>query len=370
VEERSATRDVIVEPPPASCTGAGRRQVRLRFMLDDKKFKPPVKHAAKLAIITVHGNGGAPQPLFSGVKAKVDEGGYANDVWVIAPQFLDLGQTAEESGTLYWEPSDFSSIGQSVGDASIRPNGVQISSFEIMDYLIRRVKNDWTADLQEIIVFGFGGGAGFVNRYSMSTNIDSEIGIRIRYIMASPSDYASLLRPRYDRIDGNPPQYQPRTIDAECSALGPGFYDNYPYGVTPKPGIPADHYVAGMTRPQFQYRIRAKHRLYLVGSADTLLGGSLDPSCPARQQGQQRVDRAWSNWHLASTGGYHTNASFCIVPGVDHSGNPLAMSNAVTQYWEWGHVLGVDQDANAVDDCLIGPRDDSGNGTHWNESRK
>lgn len=310
-----------------NCTGGG-QTVKLRYKRDEVKSfsaSTTVLNQVTKAIIVVHGIGRVPtgvfQPVYDDTKV-ID--GMEPTVWVIAPQFLYNTDFTGATDNFKWPANE--EDGYMTGGLSNVPSGVAISSFAVMDAVIRKMKMK-APNITEFIIGGHSGGGQFVLRYSMATQIEnhSELsGVKFRYIISAPGTYTYLNTDRYnaDEIDWNVPAVTP-----SC----PG-YNTYRYGLD---GIPVGHYMSTpFTVQQLRDRFNDKRRLFLVGSADT---AEEETDCRINVQGLSRVSRAFNYMQHLRKQGKGPSASFCVVNGIDHDGDVLG-SGAAVMFWMYNNV--------------------------------
>lgn len=368
----SDARDTILHTAPDLCTNANWRRLSVPVLYDGKIFYPPTdqKHTSvEKAIILVHGSGSNPSGMYAGLEDNLNASVVDADpsrIWIVAPIFQEtLPQpiacpTAAPAvaPTLYWTKDE--DAGYNQGDVSICPESsvVQVSSFDLMDHLIRKMKL-WAPNISQVVVIGFSSGGKFVNRYSMATTVEANFPcpgpdcVNFRYVISSPSAYTYLNRDRYRVTQAG--VVKPRTaIDAECSDPDqPHYYNDFPYGLEEM--LPAPHYMTGPTPAQYIDKLKSKSRLIMVGGIDTgSSDGNLPFPCAAEQQSNGRLNRAKTYWHHLKSSSVQAadHAAFCTVAGVKHDGKAMVGSAAATSFWRDGDVT---EGGTLLPGCFLAP---------------
>jgi hypothetical protein len=78
-----------------------------------------------------------------------------------------------------------------------RRNGMEFSSFEVVDKVIRALQDSKTnPNLEEIVLVGHGGGAQFVHRFAVVSDAESTERVKITYMVANPSTFLYLTQDR------------------------------------------------------------------------------------------------------------------------------------------------------------------------------
>lgn len=206
---------------------------------------------------------------------------------IVAPRFSTVSDPINPVTDWAWTPSSWSQ-----GDTPIGSETQQASSFEVMNNLVDRAAG------YERVVVGFSGGGQFVNRYSAMT--DRQVH---RFVVINPSSYLYFTPER--------PGLSPAALTA-CPA-----YNDYRYGVHKLPPN------LGQTPERLKARYRRAPMTYLLGDADNNpRDGSMDKTCGANAQGNQRFERGRRYWdYLPTVFGpeIRQNQSMFIVPKVGHN---------------------------------------------------
>ncbi len=250
-------------------------------------------------LVIIHGRLRNADTYFrTGVKAAEASGLRAEQVLVIAPQFLadvDVQAHGLLATTLRW-----SLEGWEGGSAALAP--APRSSFAALDALLGSfVDVDRFPRLARVVIAGHSGGGQVVQRYAIAGRADAQFagrGIALRYVVANPSSYAWFTdeRPRPD-------------IAAAC----PG-YDRWKYGMSERPAPLDAREPADIERAYV-----ARDVTYLLGGADTdPQHPALDRSCAALAQGAFRLERGQAFvGALRARNGAATHR-LAVIPGVGH----------------------------------------------------
>ena len=313
----SPTRDHIT-----NYEACGVNTVKLRYMSNLSLTTPNDLKDVTKALIMVHGSGINPTDVYNPVMADITTAGLQKKVLLIAPQFLEDTDYPGVNDVLKWPFEE--EINYAAGGVSTVPANVELSSFDVMDAIVRKLKAK-VPGIKEIILGGHAAGGQMLLRYSMATQIETHPemeGVKFRYIISAPRVYVYFDGVRYDT---DLTRWTLKTVDtSKC----PG-YNDYRYGLE---NIPYDHYMATFTPEELSDRFNEKRRLFLVGSKDT--GGLTNDKCMEKIQGMPgRVDRAFNYMHHLRVQGKGESASFCVVKGIAHDGDVLG-SGASTLFWK------------------------------------
>lgn len=244
-------------------------------------------------VFVVHGNDRRPCGVAGAVLAGATDA-QRRQTLVVAPRFATAEDTKDRSAELYW-----TFYGWSQGDESVSPGG-RISSYAVLDELIRRVGN------RSVVVAGFSGGGQFVNRFAAGSASQPD-----RFVIANPSSYLYFSPAR------------PGTT-AEDLTRCPG-YNDYRYGLNQ-----LNPYMAATGGKGLTERYGKRSIVYLLGDRDRdPRSSSMDKSCGANLEGPNRLERGQRYWaYLASVFGpdIGTRQQLHLVPGVAH--DPVGMFTA------------------------------------------
>jgi len=197
----------------------------------------------------------------------------ASSTVLLVPHFLTASDASPDPNIPLWRGGNWMQCQPSRGKEAINSCGVLD---EIARYLVAGKR---FPVLKEIFFIGHSAGGQLMQRYAVLNNSEESLrkaGIRVRYVISSPSSYLYL--------DPNRPEGE--SFKPMNSILCPG-YNNFRYGLANM--VP---YGLGMDGEQLFKRYAAREVLYLVGAEDNdPTYESLDKSCGAATQGTDRLDR-------------------------------------------------------------------------------
>ncbi len=261
--------------------------------------------AIQTVVIVVHGTNRNACDYGSFVETSAGLAGKSATTMVVAPHFYASSDARPSSRLLFWNSS-----GWKDGAASL--NGARISSYAVIDDLLRRVGDRARfPNVTSIVVAGHSAGGWFTNRYAAG----SRSAVAVRYVVANPSSYLYFDARRWR-------SGTLRRLTAAEVAACPG-YNRYRYGLQGlNPYLAAAGDLAG--------RYRTRTVTYLLGDQDTNSADPfLDTSCAANWQGAHRFERGQQYFtYLGSVfgPGVYTTHTKLIVPGVAHDGNAMFTS--------------------------------------------
>ena len=314
----------IHSDPSATCSAGTLKHLPYRSSIEksttEGSLAPLSVNNPKItkAVIAVHPAGSDPDSIFRAIR----NGGGVNSstTLIVAPQFLPR-TTGVDAMVLQWPENvdTHPTKGWVQGDVSVKFNVVRVSTFDVMDKLIRTII-DLNSDLEEIVVVGFSRGANFTNRYSIATRVEEEysdnVGRKVyfRYAMQAPGSYLYFSDWRVHEEDRN-------------ACLG---FNHYRYG-TDLNGTDAEgygrminaHYIRNLPKAGISFidNVKKKKRFFLVGDADNFNGGN-DP-CGELLQGDGRVHRMQQYVSHLQVMNAHTDAdshptiTSCVVSDTD-----------------------------------------------------
>jgi len=276
---------------PVQLAANTRALVYSTYSLDERNT------AVTRALVVVHGSGrGAGSYFQTGVTA-ASRAGALDDTIVIAPHFAsNNGRSCRDS--LAADEPNWACNGTSWRAGGVAAGNSALTSFDFADEILRQLANKTVfPNIKLIVLAGHSAGGQFVARYLMANQLHDQLGVRVNYVIASPSSYAYLDRTR------------PRSGDA----AGCAKYDDWPYGLQNRSG-----YAARLSDEQLTKQLSARPGIYLVGELDTRAGSGFDATCPAMAQGENRVVRtkAYTDYIRRN---YGAQASFTIVPSCGHN---------------------------------------------------
>jgi len=197
----------------------------------------------------------------------------ASSTVLLVPHFLTASDPSPDGRIPLWRGGNWMQCQESRGKEAINSCGV-------LDDIARYLSADKRFPvLKEIVFIGHSAGGQLMQRYAVLNNSEEALrkaGIRVRYVVSSPSSYLYLDANRPEGDDFKPVN----------SILCPG-YNNFRYGLGNM--VP---YGQGLDGEQLFRRYAAREVLYLVGAQDNDPAyESLDKSCGAAMQGTDRLNR-------------------------------------------------------------------------------
>lgn len=266
--------------------------------------KPQIERA----VIVLHGRLRNAQTYLRSIERAANQSRQRSKTLLIAPQFLDEKDIVAHhlaDNILRWHANDWMS-----GDAAVGPK--PISSFVVIDHILRRLSDSKLyPNLKEIVIAGHSGGAQVVQRYVMLGGKEDVLlrkeGIKLRYVIANPSNYAW--------FDAERPL--PVTA-AQC----PGF-DEWKYGLNRMPA-----YAGKVNTAEIEQGYVKRDVTYLLGQLDTDPNHpALDKTCGAEAQGAFRLERGENYFnYLKKRHPEGLNQRLIVVPKVGHSGDGIFTS--------------------------------------------
>lgn len=225
------------------------------------------------AVIVVHGASNNAVDYFGWAKRAAEAVGSMQQVSILAPQFLDNQDQAENNDSNntyeYWTGDTWR-----LGFKS--SSGSQLTSYEWLDQLVDRLL-DKHPNLVHIAVVGFSGGGQMVQRYAgVAESYDTAIAasVTMSFVVMSPGSYMWLNDSRIGSYDN-------------CAKT----YDAGGYGV---PGMAGFAYAKsrGISADQIRLNHATRPIYHAVGLDDNLRDAPFDTSCEADSQGDTRLERA------------------------------------------------------------------------------
>jgi dienelactone hydrolase len=275
--------------------------------------------SVKRAVIVVHGSSRNAEDYYPRMRDAAKMAGALDESIILAPQFFE----DEDKGTFkldqtnipYWDG------GWREGDPSVSPKTPKVSSYAMLDEMIKRLTNRSTfPNLQRVVVTGHSAGGQFTQRYAAGNQVEQQTvqpaGITMGYVVANPSSYVYFDTNR--RMEGSVDQFAvPQT---SCSD-----YNTYKYGLD---GV--NEYMQAVGVDQIRSQYAQRDVVYLLGEKDTLNDSGLDTRCPAMLQGKHRLERGTIFYNYV--GSYYgptvyDNQSKVLVPGVDHDSDKMFKSS-------------------------------------------
>jgi hypothetical protein len=254
------------------------------------------------AVIVVHGASINPDDYYGYLTTTLEALGISEKTVLIAPDFKS---SAVSSNDLYW-----SSLGYRDGKTS---NGtVQISSFEVLDFLISRLADkNFFPVLNEIIITGQSSGGRFLHTYAAGNHSETtHTDIHFEYIV-SESQY--FYYPTNERIDE---QTNNLYTPSNCNGL-----QIWPFGYQLAP-----NYVSALDKATFDERFVNRSITYLLGNG-TGTDSELNTSdCEAVLSGSSRYQRGENMYLYMGLKFPGNNHKKTVAQGVSHNGQAIYTS--------------------------------------------
>ena len=251
------------------------------------------------AVIVIHGSGRKVEDYFDSIMDNIPSSPVPSRDWrrktiVLAPFFQEKRDATNRKTEAWWN-GDWVTGGSSGG----------VSSYEVIDTLVARLRNGAFPGLRWVVITGHSAGGQFVQRYAAFTDIDLQPepnAALVKFVPSNPSSYLYLNEYRYEDGDW--------VIPHGKKSKG---YDEFKYGLEDLEDY-AEERGANWARTYLP-----KRRIELLaGTADVVADESFDDSKQAMWQGRSRYQRA----QLFNTfmDEFFTPNQFRItpVPGVGH----------------------------------------------------
>lgn len=234
---------------------------------------------------------------------------------LLAPQFLE-GVEKNESGLLSW---GFNWRGGGLSISSdVSKDLPPISSFTIIDRMIS-VALDRNPGIHRAIIMGHSAGGQFVNRYAAINNcLDGIVrkDISIVYAAANPSSYLYLDSTRYEFDPNGGIQRKSKKDLDDCPKN-----NRFVYGLDNLFG-----YAENLSKQEIKMRFLNRTNIFLLGEEDKKRNWSLDISCQAEIQGNNRIERGILYQHHLSRL-YENNSNpmhiWIKIPDVGHDSRKM-----------------------------------------------
>lgn len=256
-------------------------------------------------VIVLHGRQRNAQTYLRTMERAANQSHERSRTLLIAPQFLDERDIAAHhlaDSILRWHEDAWIN-----GSPSVGPQAV--SSFTVLDHILKRLSDDKLfPNLKEIVIAGHSGGAQMAQRYAVLGGKQEALlhkqGIRLRYVIATPSSYAWFDAQR------------PQTVSEKSC---PGFND-WKYGLNKLPA-----YAARAEHGELEKDYVQRDVTYLLGLLDNDPNqSSLDKTCAAEAQGANRLVRGHNYYdYLLKRHPSGLNQRVVDVPGVGHNGDGI-----------------------------------------------
>jgi hypothetical protein len=288
-------------------------QEQHRDVLDIGRRKAPFYSSQRLttedraitrAIIVIHGSGRNAADYFDSIRQTIPSGAGSARDWqgqtlVIAPHFQEKDDARK--GELWWD-GDWNRGGTEKG----------VSSYEVVDALVARLRGGTFPNLKWIIITGHSAGGQFVQRYAAFTDIDLGTAPNahcVKFVPANPSSYVYLNPYRFSNAQND------WVIPRGKRSKG---YNDYKYGLN---GL--DDYAEERGATWARNHLPRRWVEVLAGTTDVEADDSFDDSREAMWQGTSRYERA--QLFDAFMDRFYTPNRFDVtpVPGVGHDHRTL-----------------------------------------------
>jgi pimeloyl-ACP methyl ester carboxylesterase len=250
---------------------------------------------------------------------------------IIAPRFI-ASPDKPQPDEIMWP-----NRGDSWRSGGLSPTHNDVSSFDFVDELLRKLSNKTTfPNLTKVVVAGHSAGGQYATRYEMTNKLHGTLGVDVSYVVANPSSYAwpVAVRP-LPTGDADP-------VGADEEALGPDgekVHTKFTYGpfdATKAPNFnrwPAglenrNSYTAKVSDDQLRKQLVERPTTYLLGQVDVLPLGGFDGSPNAMAQGPTRRARGEAFFkYVTETMGAKHNA--IIVSECGHNDRCIFTTDVV-----------------------------------------
>jgi hypothetical protein len=265
----------------------------------------------------VHGGQRDAENYFrTGVSAALLGGALDNTV-VVSPRFASNSGSCRDvlaTDEINWDCGEVSAGGWRSGAVAI--NNQEVTSFDLMDRIVTTLaeRNEFP-NLRLITVAGFSAGGQYVNRYETANQLHEKVGVRLMYVVGSPSSY---MYP-----DSLRPEPAGLTIGPFAGASNCATYDRWSYGLAGRTG-----YSAKLTNDQIQRQLVSRPVTYLVGDLESPQSPALDRECPAMAQGASRLTRLQAFFkHISDN--YGAKHKMVVVPQCGHNARCVLTADTV-----------------------------------------
>lgn len=240
------------------------------------------------AIIDVHGSERNAITYFNSMSNVARIKGQLEKTIIIAPHFK-LSNDKLLANEYTWTEEGWLS-----GDSSLIDN--KVSSFSIIDSFISKVTDKSKfPHLKSVVITGHSAGGQLTQRYAVGSNEEyNHSEVSFRYIVVNPGSYVYLSH------------FRPYAVQENC------LFNEYKYGLDN-----LNFYLSQTEKSLMIKNYLRKEVIYLVGAMDVLTK-ELDQTCPARVQGETRLERAQSFYEMLNKQFSHRHQLY-VVPGVGHT---------------------------------------------------
>ena len=283
------------------------------------------------ALIMVHGAGRNADHYFATSTAAGFLAGALDNTIIIAPRFI-ASPDKPQANEIMWPNG-----GDSWRSGGMSPTNSNVSSFDFVDELLRKLANKKTfPNLTKIVVAGHSAGGQYATRYAMTNKLHGTLGVDISYVVANPSSYAwpAAVRP-LPTGDADPVGADKEALGADGEKVHTNFtfgpfdaakapnFNRWPAGLENR-----NSYTAGVSDEQLKKQLVDRPTTYLLGQVDVLPLGGFDSSPNAMAQGPTRRARgeAFFKYVTETMGAKH---SAIIVSECGHNDRCIFTTDVV-----------------------------------------
>lgn len=263
-------------------------------------------------VISVHGLGAFDNQVkseYNAINSAIASSAEPSATIVIAPHFFHEGTGLE----ITWENATWRA-----GGKAVRPTGVQLSSSQIIDYLLEQyfLDNANFPSLKTIIISGHSAGGQFSQRYACISKVETAYPTyKFSYITSNPSHYLYI---NSNRWNGNG-IYTPTNCDT---------YDDYPYGLSNITQDERYSFISKIGLETIRGNYINRNVFYVLGELDTS-GATRDCESQSQQggNGDSRYDRGQYLQQFMDDQYASNNHEVISVPGIGHNASSIYNSS-------------------------------------------
>lgn len=257
-------------------------------------------------LVMVHGAGRDADNYFRTAVAAGFLAGALDNTLIISPRFASNNNGRGCNDALGENEINWGCSGDSWRSGSVATNAEGLTSYDLMDEILRKVaRKNLFPNVKAIVLSGHSAGGQYMTRYVMANTVHDALQIPVTYVVSNPSSYAYL--------DANRPttsgdDYRPYSEGRNCTT-----YDRWPYGLQNRNGSSAK-----LSDEQLKRHLAGRSVIYLLSELDTLPLAGFDSSCPAMAQGPNRFARgqAYAKYVNQKFGAQH---KVTVVPLCGHN---------------------------------------------------